>query len=152
MFLHDTPENWSSLVHFFPYAHITQPLSDLHVSPNETFFHTQTYVPLNFQMDLSRNQFRECTAQYCSDLPPQFYYQSTDINSLFHSTMLKPFSTCFLAIETAILQIYSKVYQYALKKFPLHIQCKLHPILMKHYHRIHLLSTEISQLFNFQIN
>ena len=30
--------------------------------------------------------------------------------------MLKPIATWFLAIDTALLQIYSKVYQYALKK------------------------------------
>ena len=43
-------------------------------------------------------------------------YQSLDFYLLFHSILLKPISTCFLAIEIAMLQISSKVYQYTLEK------------------------------------
>ena len=46
--LHDTPENWSNQVRFFLYALNTHPLSHLHVSSYEIFFHTQQGIPLNF--------------------------------------------------------------------------------------------------------
>ena len=48
MFLHNNPENWSTQLHFFAYAHISQPLSQLHVSPYELVFYTQPRIPLNF--------------------------------------------------------------------------------------------------------
>ena len=74
----------------------------------------QTGISLKFQLSLSRSHFRECTAQYYHDLSPHSDCQSTDSNPLFHGIMLNPFSTRFL--ETAMLHILSKVYQYALEK------------------------------------
>ena len=76
----------------------------------------QPRIPLSFQLHFSRNSLPECTAQYCSDMSPHSHYQSTDINPLFHSIKLKPISTWSLAFETAMLQIYSNVYQNALEK------------------------------------
>ena len=49
-------------------------------------------------------------------MPPPSQYQKTDLNPLFHSIVLKPISASFLASETAMLPIYSKVYQYELEK------------------------------------
>ena len=57
MFLHETPENWSIHVDFFAHTSNTQPLSHLHISPYETVFRTQPRIPLNFQLNLSRNPF-----------------------------------------------------------------------------------------------
>ena len=117
LFLHDAPENWSIQVSFFPYAHKTQPFLHLHISPYE--LSVQPRIPLNFQLNRSRNSFRQSTAKNCSQFFPHFYSQSTDWNPLFLSIMLKLISTGFLAFETAMLQISSKIYQYALgKKFP----------------------------------
>ena len=116
MFLYDTPENWSTQVHFFAYAHNTQPLSHLNVSPHEIVLHMKPRIPLNFNLNLTRNHKRDCTAQYCSALPPHSHYKPTDLNPLFYSALLKPISTWFLTVETAMLQIYSRVHQYALKK------------------------------------
>ena len=63
MFLHDTPRNWSIQVHFFAYARVTQPLLHLQNSRYEMVFHSQLHIPMNFQLCLSRNSFRECTAE-----------------------------------------------------------------------------------------
>ena len=82
----------------------------------------------------SRIRFRDSTAQYCSDLPPHSQNQPTDLNPLFHSIMLKPLFSLFLAFETASMQSQSKVYQYPLKENILLIQCKTQPTLMNPCH------------------
>ena len=128
MFSHDTPENLIVQVHLFVYAHSTQPFSHLHVPPYETVFHTQPPFPLIFTWILSHKQFHAFDAQYCSELQLHSQNQATDLNPLFHIILLKPLSTWFLAIETAMLQMYSKIYQNEPKK-KLLIQCKTHPIL-----------------------
>ena len=48
MFLHDTPKEWASQVHMYAYAHNSQPLSELNVSPHEIVFHTQPRILLIF--------------------------------------------------------------------------------------------------------
>ena len=40
LFLHNTPENWSTQVHMYAYAHNSQPLFELNLSPYETVFLT----------------------------------------------------------------------------------------------------------------
>ena len=116
MFLNDTPENWSNQVHFFAFAHNTQPISHLCRFSYDIGFHTQPRIPVIFQIIFFRNLFCEGTAYNGSQLPPQSHYQSTDLNPLFHSIKLKPICIWFLAIETAVLQTGSKVSQYLLKK------------------------------------
>ena len=69
-----------------------------------------------FQLNFSWNSFCGRTAQYCSKWPPQFLYQSTDLNPLFHSIMLKPISTLFLTFDTAMLQLHSRLDHFPLKK------------------------------------
>ena len=111
MFLHDTPENWSIRVPFFAYAH---EYSTIITSACLIIYNSFSYA--TFLSILSRKQFREYTEQYSSDLPLFSQYQLTDFNTLFHSIILKLFSICILAFERAVLQIYSKVYQFALEK------------------------------------
>ena len=48
MFLHDTPKDWAFQVHMYAYAHNSQPLSELNVSPHEIVFHTRPRIPLTF--------------------------------------------------------------------------------------------------------
>ena len=116
-FLYDTPENWLTQVHFFGYTYNTQPLSHLHDSTTQKKkFETQPRIPLNYQLRHSRNKFREWTEQYCSHLPSHSHNKPTELNPLFHSILLKTFSSRFPAIETAVLQNYSYVYQQALEK------------------------------------
>ena len=55
MFLHNTPKDWALHVHMYAYAHNSQPLSELIVSPDEVVFHTQPRKPLTFDLNLNRN-------------------------------------------------------------------------------------------------
>ena len=61
-------------------------------------------------------KIHERTAQYFFALTPHSQYQSTEFSPLFQSILLKPNSTWFLANEIALLQKYSKFFQFALKK------------------------------------
>ena len=55
LFLHNTPKNWSSQVHLYAYAHNSQPLSELNLSPYEIVFHTTPRIPTNFERNLQRD-------------------------------------------------------------------------------------------------
>ena len=46
MFFHDTPKDWAFQVHMYAYAHNSQPLSELNISPHEIVFHTRPRNPL----------------------------------------------------------------------------------------------------------
>ena len=45
-------------------------------------------------------------------MPEHAYYDKTDLNPFFYCTLFKPLPQWFLAVETAMLQIYSTVYDY----------------------------------------
>ena len=120
MFLHNTPENWAFQVHMYAYAHNSQPISELNVSPYEIVFHTRPRIPLTFDLNLNRNTSKTCISQYCSQLPEHSHYDKTDLNPFFYKTLSKPIPQWFLAVETAMLQIYSTVYYYTLKKLNSH--------------------------------
>ena len=111
MFSHDTPENCSIQVHLDAYSHNTQTRPHLLASSCEIFFHAQPRIPLTVPIYLCQNQFRECSAQNCSDLTYHSKLQPTDLNLLFQSNSLKPISTWFLANKTTMLQKCSKVSQ-----------------------------------------
>ena len=51
MFLHDTPKDWACQVHMYAYAHNSQPLSELNISPHEIVFHTRPRIPLTFDLN-----------------------------------------------------------------------------------------------------
>ena len=53
MFLHDTPKDGAFHVHMYAYAHNSQPLSELDVSPQENVFHTRPRFPLTFDIILT---------------------------------------------------------------------------------------------------
>ena len=55
LFLHNTPKNWSTQVHMYAYAHNSQPLSELYLSPYEIVFHTIPRIPINFELNLQRD-------------------------------------------------------------------------------------------------
>ena len=82
LFLHDTPNDWAFEVHMYAYAHTSQPLSELNISPHEIVFHTRPRIPLR--------------------------------------TLSKSIPHWFLAVETAMLQIYSTVYENTLRKINSH--------------------------------
>ena len=111
LFLHNTPENWSTQVHMYAYAHNSQPLSELNLSPYEKVFHTIPRIPINFELNLQRDTYRNCTSQYCQELPLHTHYDKSNLNPFFHKILSKPIPQWILATETAIMQIYHTVYE-----------------------------------------
>ena len=100
----------------YAYAHNSQPLSDLNDSPHEIVFHTQPRTPIIFDLNLNWSKSEICISKYCSQLPEHSRYDKTDLNPFFYKTLSKPFPLLFLAVETAMLQIYSTVYENTPKK------------------------------------
>ena len=113
MFLHDTP---ALQVHMYAYANNSQPLSELNISPHEIVFHTRPRIPRTFDLNLTRDISKTCISHYCSQLPEHSQYDKTDLNPFFYRTLSKPIPQWFLAVETAMLQKYSTVYENILKK------------------------------------
>ena len=116
MFLHNTPQDWRFQVHMYAYTHNSQPFSELNVSPYEIVFHTRPRKPLTFDLNLIRNNSKTCKSQFCSQLPEHSHYEKTDLNPFFYKILSKPIPQWFLAVETAMLQIYSTVHYDTLKK------------------------------------
>ena len=96
MFLHDTPKYWASQVHLYAYAHNSQHLSKLNVSPHENDFHTQPRIPLTFDLNLNRKAFKLCISNYCYQLPEHSHYDKTDLNPFFKELFQNPCHNGFL--------------------------------------------------------
>ena len=120
MFLHETPEDWAFQVHMYAYAHNSQTLSELNVSPHEIVFHTQPKIPLTFDLNLNRNTSRLCISKYCSQIPEHSHFDKTDLYPFFYRTPSKPIPQWFLAVETAMLRVDSTVYEKTLEKLNSH--------------------------------
>ena len=118
MFLHDTPKDWAFQVHMYAYAHNFQPLSELNVSPHEIVFHTRPRIPLTFDLNLKTS--KTCISRYCSQLPEHSHYDKTELNPFVYRTLSKPIPQWFFAVETAMLQMYSTVYDNTLQKINSH--------------------------------
>ena len=116
LFLHNTPENWSTQVHLYAHLHNSQPLSELNLSPYEIVFHTITRIPINFELNLQRDTYRNCTSQSCQDLPLQTHYDKSNLNPFFHKKLSKPIPQWILATETAMIQKYHTVYENTKRK------------------------------------
>ena len=95
MFFHDTPKDWAFQVQRNAYAHNSQPLSELNVSPHEIVFHTRPRVPFTFDLNLTRNNSKTFISQYCSQLPQHSHYDRTDLNPFFIKPFLNLFHNCF---------------------------------------------------------
>ena len=147
MFLHETPKDWAFQVHMYAYAHNSQPLSEHNISPHEIVFDTRPRIPLTFDLHLTRDTSKTCISRLCSQLPEHSYYEKTDLNPFFyrtlskpipfhlnpffHRTLSKPIPQRFLAVETAMLQIY--VHENTLRKI------NSHAYITKTYHEGKLL-------------
>ena len=116
LFLHNTPENWSSQVHMYAYAHNSQSLSEMILSPYEIVFHTIPRIPINFELNLQRDTYRNCTSQYCQELPLHTHHDKSNLNPFFHKVLYKPIPQWILATETAMIQIYHTVYENTKRK------------------------------------
>ena len=95
-------------------------ISELNVSPHEIVFHTRPRIPLTFDLNLTRDTSKTCISRYCSQLPEHSHYDKSDLNPFFHRTLSKPIPQWFLAVEIAMLQIYSTVYEHTLRKINSH--------------------------------
>ena len=116
LFLHSTPENWSTQVHMYAYAHNSQPFSELNLSPHEIVFHTIPRIPTNFELNLQRDTYRNCTSQYCQDLPLHTHYYKSNLNPFFNKISPKPIPQWSSATETVMIQIYHTVYENTKRK------------------------------------
>ena len=114
VFLHNTPEKWSTQVHMYAYAHNSQPLSELNLSPYE--IENTPRIPINFELNLQRDTCRNCTSHYCQELPLHTHYDKSNLNPFFHTNLSKPIPQWILATETAMMQIYHTVYENTKRK------------------------------------
>ena len=94
----------------YAYAHNSQPISELNLSPYEVVFHTIPRIPINFELNLQRDTYRNCTSQFCQNLPLHKQYDKSNLNPFFHKLLSKPIPQRILATETAMMQIYHTVY------------------------------------------
>ena len=87
------------------------------------FLHDTPRIPLTFDLNLNRNTSKTCISRHvfhCSQLPQHSHYDKTDLNPFFFRTLSKPIPQWFFAVETAMLQIYSTVYENILRKINSH--------------------------------
>ena len=112
----------------YAYAHNSQPISELNISPHEIVFHSRPRIPLAFDLNLTRDTSKTCISRYCSQLPEHSHYDKTDLNPFFYRALSKPIPQWFLAVETAMLKIYSTVYENTLRKI------NSHAYIIKTYH------------------
>ena len=96
---------------------------------------------------------KTCFSRYCSQLPEHSHYHKSDLNPFFHRTLSKPIPQWFLAVETAMLQIYTTVYEHTLRKI------NSHAYITKTYHKgkplplgTFVLKNAISPIYIFQTN
>ena len=120
MFLQDTPKDWAFQVHMHAHAQNSQPLSELNVSLHENVFHTRPRILLTFDLNLNRDTFKTCISNFCSHLPKHSQYDKTDLKPFVYKTLSKPIPHWFLALETAMLQIFSVIYENTLRKVNSH--------------------------------
>ena len=69
---------------------------------------------------LTRDTSKKRISRYCSQLPEHSHYDKTDLNPFLYRTLSKPIPQWFLAVETAMLQTYSIVYENTLRKINSH--------------------------------
>ena len=100
----------------YAYAHNSQPLSEIKLSPYEIVFHTIPRIPINFELNLQRDTYRNGTSQYCQDLPLHTHYAKLYLNPFLHKILSKPIPQWILAFETAMIQIYHTVYEHTKRK------------------------------------
>ena len=100
----------------YAYAHNSQPLSEINLSPYEIVFHTVSRIPINFELNLQRDTYRNCTSQYCQDLPLHKQYEKSKLNPFFHKILSKLIPQWILATETAMIRIYHTVYENTKRK------------------------------------
>ena len=97
--------------------HIIKPLSELNHSPYEIVFHTIPRIPINFELNLQRDTYTNCTSQFCQNLPLHTHYDKSNLNPFFHKILSKPIPQWILATEAAMIQNYHTVYENTKRKY-----------------------------------
>ena len=151
LFLHKKTENCSTQVHMYAYAHNSQPLSELNLSPYKIVFHTIPKIPVNFELNLQRDTYRNCTSQYCQNLPLHTHDKSNS-NPFFHKILSKPIPQWVLATETAMIQIYHTVYENTKRKINSFAYFNKTYINPRPLDIGTFVQKEIFSMFSFQIN
>ena len=105
----DTPKDWAFQFYMYAYAHNSQPLSELSISPHDIVFHTRPRIPLTFDLNFNRNPSKTCISRYCSQLPEHSHYDKSDLNPFFNETLSKPIPQWFLAVETAVTNLFHSI-------------------------------------------
>ena len=100
----------------YAYAHNSQQFSELNLSPYKIVFHTIPRIPINFEPNLRRDTYKNCTSQYCQDLPLHTQYDKSTLNPSFHKILSKPIPQWILTTETAMIQIDHTVYKNTKRK------------------------------------
>ena len=95
MFLHDTPKDWPFQVYMYTYAHNSQPLSELNISPHEIVFHTRPRIPLTSDLNYTRDTSKTCISRFCPQLPEHSHYEKQILIRFFYRTPSKPIHNGF---------------------------------------------------------
>ena len=111
MFLQDSPKDWTFHVHMYAYAHNSQPLSKLNVSPHKNVFHTRPRLPLTFDSSLNRDTTKTCNSKYCSQVPDHSHYDETDLNPFVYKHLSNPTPHWILAVQN-VTKCYKIILQY----------------------------------------
>ena len=76
----------------YAYAHNSQPLSELNISPHEIVFHSRPRILLTFDLNLNRDTSKTCISRYCCQLPEHSHYDKSDksiYSTVFENTLRK---------------------------------------------------------------
>ena len=84
------------------------------------FFTQDPEYPLTVDLNLKKDTSKTYNSRYCSQLPEHSHYDKSDLNPFFYRTLSKLTPQWFLAVETAMLQIFSTVYENSLRKINSH--------------------------------
>ena len=78
----DTHDNWSLQANTYMYAHNSQPLTTLDISPLELLTHFKPRSGLTLDLNLARDIHRKClaTEDIFSNLPEHAHYSTHDLN------------------------------------------------------------------------
>ena len=107
MFLHNTPKDWAFQTHMYAYAHNSQPLPELNVSPHEIVFYTQPRIPFTFDLTLTEI-FLNCVFPNIALNFQNILIMTNKFIYLFYRTLSKPIPQWFLAVETAVSNFISR--------------------------------------------
>ena len=94
-------------------------ISEVQLPPYEIVFGTMPRIPIDFEINLHRDSYRNCTPQYSQDLPLHPYYDKLNLNPFFDKILSKPLPQWISAAENAMIRSYHTVYEKSKRKINL---------------------------------